>query len=334
MLILNQSEVTRALPMKVCIRLMREALTALARGEAVQPLRRPLVMPEGRGVLVVMPGYLAPSDALGLKVITAFPGNQGTPFDSHQGAVLLFEPEHGSLIAVMDATSITAIRTAAASGVATDVLARADAGDLAILGAGSQALTHIEAVGAVRPIRRCRIWSRTRDRAQALAALAGERFGLRIEVCATAREAVADADIVCTTTAATDPIIEAGWLRPGTHLNVVGSASAKKREVDSATIKRARVFVDRRESALNEAGDLLIPISEGVITEEHILAELGEVLIGTRPGRGSMEDITLFKSLGIAVEDLAAARHVYQEAVRRGLGKEVAFGGQAQTTVV
>jgi ornithine cyclodeaminase len=306
---------------------MREALATLARGEAVQPLRRALQMPDGSGVLVVMPGYLAPVQALGLKVITAFPGNQGTAFDSHQGAVLLFEPVHGSLVAVIDATAITAIRTAAVSGLATDLLALPSAGDLAVLGAGTQALTHIEAMQQVRTIRRCRIWNRTRASAHSLAELAARRFGMRVEVNATPREAVLDADIVCTTTAARDPIVEAGWLRPGAHLNVVGSASIRNREVDSKTVRRASVFVDSRESARNEAGDLLIPIEEGVIGEDHILAELGEVVLGKHPGRTSEEQITLFKSLGLAVEDLAAARHVYDEARRSGLGVEMKFGG-------
>lgn len=317
--------------MGTCIRLMREALSALAKEQAVQPLRRVMVLPDGHGVLVVMPGYLAPAAVLGLKVITAFPDNQGTTFDSHQGGVLLFEPEHGSLIAVMDATSITAIRTAAVSGLATDVLARKDAGDLAVLGAGTQALTHIEAMVEVRKISRCRLWSRTHARALAMARMAGERFGLEIEVCDSVRAALVGADIICTTTASRDPIVEADWITPGAHLNVVGSSSPKKREVDSATVQRATVVVDRRESAINEGGDLVIPLGLGEITEDHFGTELGEVLIGARPGRTRAGEITLFKSMGIAVEDLAAARHVYDQARKDGFGIEVSFGGHAAT---
>ncbi len=331
MIVLSQADVVRALPMGPCIQLMRDTLAALARGDAVQPLRTHIATPSRRGILALMPGYLGPARALGIKVLTIFAANAGTKLDSHQGAVLLFEEERGTLLAVLDATAITAIRTAAVSGLATDLLAPAGAGDLAILGAGTQALAHAEAMLAVRPIRRLRLWNRTAERAERLAGIIGTRFGLRAECCGTVQEAVAGADIVCTTTAARDPILESGWVAEGAHLNVVGSSIPRHREVDSALVARARLFVDLRESALNEAGDIIIPIREGIITAGHIEAELGEIAGGARPWRRSTGDVTLFKSQGIAVEDIAAARYACEKAGEMGLGTEVALGGEAIT---
>jgi ornithine cyclodeaminase len=329
MLVINQSEVVRALPMRSCIDLMREALSALARGDAVQPLRAHLATPDRRGILAWMPGYLGPAHALGIKVLTIFAANEGSAFDSHQGAVLLFEEERGALLAVLDATAITAIRTAAVSGLATELLARPDAGDLAILGAGTQALTHAEAMLAVRPVRRIRLWNRTAERGERMARLIQSRLGATVEVCRNPREAVEGADLVCTTTAARDPILESGWIQPGAHLNVVGSSLPRSREVDSALMARAKLFVDVRESALSEAGDILIPIQEGAIAADHIIAELGE-LAGPSPAwRRQPADITLFKSQGIAIEDIASARWVYEEARRLGLGTDIPLGGHA-----
>lgn len=329
MLLINQQEVGKALPMKTCIGLMREALAALARGEAVQPLRTHIATPDRRGILATMPGYLGPAHALGIKVLTVFGSKEGTRFDSHQGAVLLFEEEHGTLIAVLDATAITAIRTAAVSGVATELLASPDAGDLAILGAGTQALSHVEAMFAVRAIRRIRLWNRTAERGRKLAALMESRFGRTVEVCGSVEQAVERADLICTTTASRDPILRSEWIHPGAHLNVVGSSIPRSREVDTALMVRSRVFVDLRESALNEAGDILIPLGEGAISPAHILAELGGLISGLQSWRRQPDDITLFKSQGIAIEDIAAARFVYDEARRAGLGTEIELGGRA-----
>jgi ornithine cyclodeaminase/alanine dehydrogenase-like protein (mu-crystallin family) len=329
MLVINQAEVGRALPMPACIQLMRETLAALARGEAVQPLRTHIATPDKRGILGMMPGYLAPANALGIKVLTIFPANEGTAVDSHQGAVLLFEEERGILIAVLDATAITGIRTAAVSGLATDLLASPGASDLAILGAGTQALTHAEAMFAVRTIGRVRLWNRTPERARSLAALIEQRFGLGVEVCPGVEQAVAGADLICTTTAAREPILRSEWVRPGAHLNVVGSSIPRSREVDSALMARARLFVDLRESALKEPGDILIPLAEGAIGPDHIVAELGELAAGKRVWQRSPDDVTLFKSQGIAIEDIASARFVYEEARRQGIGTEVALGGEA-----
>jgi len=326
-LIVSQPEVGRLLPMAECIAAMAEALAALARGEAVLPLRQVVRLPDGRGVLGAMPAYVGPLGVVGLKAITVFPGNHGTELDSHQGAVLLFEAGRGRLLAVMDATSITAIRTAAVSGVATRLLAREDAGDLAILGTGVQAGTHLEAMGLVRPLRRVRVFSRDPGRVRAFAERASKRHGIAVEPAATARDAVAGADIVCTVTSSAEPVLKGEWIAPGAHVNAVGACMPACRELDTAAVVRSRLFVDRRESALGEAGDVLIPKREGAIGDDHIQGEIGEVLLGRAPGRRSREEVTLFESLGLAVEDVASAHVVYRNAVATGGGTWVELGG-------
>lgn len=314
-----------------CIDVMDEALSAAARGDAILPLRQMVELPSGEGdLLAAMPAYLA-GDA-GLKVITVFPRNEGTEFDAHQGIVVLFETARGRPVAVIDATAITAIRTAAVSGAATRALARADAGDLAILGSGTQARTHLEAMAAVRPLRRVRVWSRTAERARAFAESETPRPGLKIEVASSAREAVEGADIVCTVTSAREPVLQGEWLAPGAHVNAVGYSGRDGRELDAEAVARARMFCDRRESVLNESGDFLLARDEGAVDEDHIVGEIGEVLIGKIPGRTSREEITLFESLGLAVEDLAAARAIHDAAVETNAGLRVALGGRRHPT--
>ena len=326
-LIVNQAEVPRLLPMKACMEAMAEALRSVSRGESVLPLRQVIMLPDQAGAFGSMPAYLGSPPAIGLKSITVFPGNHGTELDSHQGAVLLFETKRGSLLAVMDASSITAIRTAAVSGVATRLLARADAGDLALVGTGVQALTHLEAMSRARPLRRVRAWSRRPDHVHAFAQRAERSLGLKVEAAPSAREAVRGADLVCTVTSSREPVLEGEWLSPGAHVNAVGASLAAARELDTAAVVRASLFVDRRESALNEAGDFLIPRREGAIDDGHIRGELGELLLGSRAGRHSDAEITVFKSLGLAVEDVAAARLIYDNAVRAGAGTRVELGG-------
>ncbi len=327
MLILNQEDVTRLLPMAACIDVMAETLSALARGETVLPLRTILVLPDGSGAFAVMPAYLGAPKTIGAKVITVFPGNHGTEYDSHQGAVLLFDPDNGSLAAVLDATAITTTRTAAVSAVATRALARENASSLAILGAGVQGYAHLEAICAVRPITSLRVWSRNAEHARRLAETARDRYSLDASAFDSAREAVRDADVVCTCTAATEPVLMGEWLTPGTHINAVGASQPTAREVDSTVVTRSRLYADRRESALKEPGDILVPLRAGDIGPEHIVGEVGEVLIGRAPGRGSDDEITLFKSLGLAIEDLAAAAYVLAAAERTGAGVRVALGG-------
>jgi len=326
-LIVGQKDVPRLLPMRECIGVMETALAELARGEAILPLRSILWLPERIGALGLMPAALLPSKVLGVKAITFFHGNEATELDTHQGAVLLFEAERGRLLAIIDATSITAIRTAAVSGVATKLLARADAGDLALVGSGVQARTHLEAMLAVRPIRRVRVASRDFGRARTFADRESKRQGIAIEPTQTVESAVRGADLVCTATSSREPVVEGEWLAPGVHVNAVGSSVPSARELDTAAIARSRLFVDRRESAVNEAGDFLIPKKEGAIGDEHILGEIGEVAIGKIPGRRSPDEITLFKSLGLAVEDVASAAHIYEKAKASGEGRWIELGG-------
>ncbi|MEE8526517.1 MAG: ornithine cyclodeaminase family protein [Thermoanaerobaculia bacterium] len=324
---MNPSEVRRLLPMDECVELMAEALATLGRGDAVNPLRWGMRLPGDLGILGMMPGSMSSPPVFGLKVVSVFPGNHGTGYDSHQGVVMLFETEHGAPVAIVDASEITAIRTAATSAVATRLLAREDAGELAILGSGVQARTHLEAMLCVRDVRRARVWSPTRERREAFAAAAGERHGIDVRAVGSAEEAVRGADLLCTTTSARQPIVEGGWLAPGLHVNAVGSSIASARELDTAAVVRSRLFVDRRESTLAEAGDFLFPKQEGAIDDDHIVAEIGEILLGQAAARRTADEITLFKSLGLAVEDLAAAHRVYVRAREQGLGTPVELGG-------
>jgi ornithine cyclodeaminase len=314
--------------MNECMDVMADALATLAKGAAILPLRQLMRIPQKAGIFGMMPAYMETPDALGAKIITVFNGNHGTEYDSHQGVVLLFEPDHGSIVAVIDASSVTAIRTAAVSGVATRLLARADARDLCILGSGVQARTHLDAMLVARPLTRVRVWGRNADSARAFARVESERHGITVEPMESARLAAKGADIICTTTSAREPILEGEWISAGAHVNAVGSSTPAARELDSAAVARAKLYVDRRESTINEAGDFLIPKSEGIIDDSHIRAELGELLLGTQEGRTSHEEITLFKSLGLAVEDVAAAHHIYTRAVERGIGTSIEMGGK------
>jgi ornithine cyclodeaminase/alanine dehydrogenase-like protein (mu-crystallin family) len=315
--------------MAACIEVMQEALTTLARGEGVNPLRWATFLPEEvNGLIGMMPAYLAKPPSMGLKAVTVMPGNHGTPYDAHQGAVLLFETKFGRLQAMMDASEITGIRTGAVSGLATRLLARQDANDLAILGSGVQASSHLAAVLAVRSIKRIRVWSRSADNAREFAQIEGQRHGMDVEVSGSAQEATDGADIICTTTSAREPVLEGRWLSPGAHVNAAGSSIKTTRELDTDAIVRSRLFVDRRESTLNEAGDFLFPRMEGAVQDDHIQGELGEILLEQVPGRETREEITLFKSLGLGVEDIAAAHYIYSQAVEKGVGTWVEWGGE------
>ncbi|HSE80182.1 MAG TPA: ornithine cyclodeaminase family protein [Gaiellaceae bacterium] len=321
-LILGEAEVERLLPMEECVELMAEALAALQRGDMEQPLRFVVRPTAAAGLMGLMPAYRGrPEPAYGLKAVCVFPGNPTRGLDAHQGAVLLFDGETGVLRAAVNASAITAIRTAAVSAVATRLLARADARALAILGAGMQARSHLRAMAVARDFERARIWSRTPEHTAAVAAEAGTPFP--VEPTASAEEALRGADVVCTTTSSPEPVVRRAWLAAGTHVNAVGSSIPTTRELDTETMAAAALFVDRRESTVNEAGDFLFAAHEGAIGPEHIRAELGELLTGEAEGRRSAHELTVFKSLGLAVEDLAAVEHVYRRARETGAGVEV-----------
>jgi ornithine cyclodeaminase/alanine dehydrogenase-like protein (mu-crystallin family) len=325
-LLLSHDDVVKLLPMAECVALMRDALVSLAEGRVHQPLRTIVRPSSAAGVMGLMPAYSdGPRAAFGLKAICVFPCNAARGKDSHQGAVLLFGAESGELLAVVNASAVTAVRTAAVSAVATAALARAEACELAVVGAGVQARAHVEALSHVRPVRRCRVASRNFERARGLADELRGRCEFPVEAVATTEEALRGADLIVTATNAAEAVVRREWVSAGAHLNAVGSCTPHTRELDAATVAASSLFVDSVESTINEAGDYLLAMKEGIVGPEHIRAELGEVLKGTKPGRTSADEITLFKSLGLAVEDLAAAAYLYDKARETGAGTWVSF---------
>lgn len=325
-LILGQDETSALLPMEECIPLMHGALVSLAGGLVHQPLRTIVRPADAAGIMGLMPAYSSGAHAaFGLKAICVFPGNAARGKDSHQGAVLLFSAESGELLAVVNASAVTAVRTAAVSGVATRALARENAGDLAVIGAGVQARSHIEAMSHVRPVRRCRVASRSVESARRLAEELSGRYTFPIEPVETVEAALGGADLIVTATNSAEAVVRREWVSEGAHINAVGSCTPHTRELDAATVAAASLFVDRVESVVNEAGDYLLAAREGVVGPGHVRAELGEVLSGTKPGRTSPDEITLFESLGLAVEDLAAAEYLYRKSKETGAGTWVSF---------
>lgn len=325
-LLLGHDEVAALLPMRECIGLVRDALVSLAEGRVHQPLRTIMKPPLAAGVMGLMPSYASGARAaFGLKAICVFPGNPARGMDSHQGAVLLFGAETGELQAVVNASAVTAIRTAAASAVATEALAREDASDLAIVGAGVQARSHVEAMSHVRRVRRCRVASRNFESARKLADELKGSYAFPVEAVETVEEALRGADLIVTATSASQAVVRREWVSAGAHVNAVGSCTPHARELDAETVAASSLFVDSVESTVNEAGDYLCALKEEAIGPSHIRAELGEVLTGAKPGRTSDDEITLFKSLGIAVEDLAAVKFLYDRARETGAGTWVKF---------
>lgn len=320
LLVLSQQDVEQLLDMEGCIEAMAEALASLARGEVHVPLRV-VVRPDGEDTFLgLMPAHRGGGAPLySLKTVCVFPDNPERGLDAHQGTVTLFDGETGETRALLNASAVTAIRTAAVSAVATRLLAREDARELAILGAGVQARSHLEAMRLVRDFDRVRIFSPTPAHAKTLAKSGGA------QAVETAQEAVQGADVVVTATSSVDPVLRREWLKEGAHVNVVGGRPPAMRELDVATVAASAFYVDRRESAENEAFDYRDALESGAIGPGHIRGEIGEVLIGTAPGRGSPDELTVFRSLGLAVEDLAAAEYVVRRAREQGVGTEVDF---------
>jgi ornithine cyclodeaminase len=314
-LILDSPRIRELLPMPDCIELMADALSALARDEVHQPLRTIIRPPNARGLLGLMSAYRGGEQgAFGLKAICVFPDNPAQGKDAHQGAVMLFSRDTGELLALMNASEITAIRTAAVSAVATRLLAREDAHELAIIGAGVQARTHLAALACVREIKRVRVVARNMEHSQRFVQEMQPAVSFPLEAVQTNEAAVRGADLIVAATSSLEPVIKKDWISPGAHINAIGTHSPNSREIDSATMAAARIFVDRRESALNESGDYLLAAKEGVIGPDDILGEIGELLVGTKLGRTSATEITLFKSLGLAIEDVACAEYLYRKA--------------------
>lgn len=330
-LVLTHSEIFSLLSVEACIPVMADALKALARGEVVMAPRQVMWLSDKRGAIGAMPAHAKQWDMMGIKAISFFPANRETPYDTHQGAILLFETAHGQLEAIVDASAVTAIRTAAVSGVATQLLANKEAVELTILGSGIQAQAHLEAMLAVRPARQVRVWSRSFDNAKRFAARQSSRYGIAVEPVSSARDAVAGAHIVCTTTVAQEPILKGQWIPAGAHINAIGASTPMHRELDAAAVAASRLFVDSREAAQREAGDFVWAKKEGAVDDRHILAELGEILVGASAGRTSAEEITLFKSVGLAIEDLACGHYLYSKALEKGIGHKLELGGLRRT---
>ncbi len=312
---IDREEVARRLTYDICIPLMRDAMIAFSAGETMQLLRS--IIPLGGGRLFgIMPGALSADKPFGAKLLSIFPENAAQGRQSHQGVIVLFEPEAGTLVSIVHAGEVTAVRTAAASAVATDALARTDAKYLAILGTGEQAITHARAISRVRVFESILVWGRSPERARAVAAKLQPELNTPIIAASTVRQAVAQADIICTLTAAVEPILKSEWVQPGTHINVVGSSHAGPTEIDNALVARARFFADSREGVLQQGAEFLRAKQAGLVDDSHILAEIGEVLAGKAEGRRADDEITIYKSLGHIVQDLASAWWLYAQPER------------------
>jgi ornithine cyclodeaminase/alanine dehydrogenase-like protein (mu-crystallin family) len=341
LLVLSGAEVDGLLPPGECADAMRDALAARARGEVYQPLRM-VIRPDGAaGLMALMPCYLPgpeagpgapagpggpdPAGGYGLKAICIVPGNPARGLDAHQGVVLLSSPLTGEPLAIVNASAVTAIRTAAVSAVATALLARADATELAIIGTGVQARSHLLAISAARPLAQIRVAGRDEARSRRFAEQMRAHTAVPLLACRSAAEAVDGAGIVVTATNSAEPVLRREWLAPGAHVNAVGACVPETRELDTATMAAAALFADSRESVLAESGDFRLAAADGAIGPDHIRAEIGEVLTGRAPGRADDDEVTVFESLGLAVEDLAAATLAYRKAAGLGTGAWVEF---------
>lgn len=325
MLVLNRRQVESLLDPDRLIECLAPAMADLSAGRVSLPPRIAALVPEHDGLLGVMPAYVNSPPTLACKLVTVFPGNGSHGVPSHQAIVLIFDPATGTPVALMDGTALTAARTAAGSALATNLLARSDADVLTIVGTGVQAEAHVRTIPRVRHLREIRIVGRDHEKAAKLAKRVFEELGIRSTAMASVREALAGAAIVCATTHAVDPVIIGRWLDPGVHINSVG-LNPQGRELDDDAIRRALVVVETRAAALTHApgaNDLRWPIRDGLIAETHIHAEVGEIVSGTRQGRTSPEQITLYKSVGVAVQDAVAARIVLAAAQERGVGVRI-----------
>jgi ornithine cyclodeaminase len=322
LLVIDRDTVRAILTYEVCTPLMREAMMALSAGHTRQLLRQIIDLSNGN-VFGVMPGAMG--EAIGAKLVTVFPGNAAKGGQSHQGFVTLFDPQSGAPVAVIHAGEVTAIRTAAASAAATQALARPDARRLSILGAGEQAYAHAQAIATARPLDDVRIWGRSADKAQAMAVRLRAELQLTVTACVDAQHAVRGADIICTVSAAHEPILTSAMVQDGMHINLVGSSRAGPREASDDLVARARIFADHREGVLRQGAEFLHAKAAGLVDDDHVLGEIGEVMAGTKAGRTSDADVTIYKSLGSIVQDLAAGWLIYSVARKQGAGVEARF---------
>lgn len=328
LLLLTREDVQQAVSMAQAIQAVKGAFAQLSAGRATVPLRTQLPVPKHDGVTLLMPAYLSETDSLAVKVVSVFPNNAQMDLPTIHALVIVVDATTGQPIAAIDGTYLTALRTGAASGAATELLARADARQVAIFGAGTQGRTQLQAVCDVRAIAKVRVYDQVPTRAEKYVTEMKQRGGKipsDIKVAESPADAVADADIICTATTSNTPVFRDADLRPGVHINGVGSYTPEMQEVAEATVARAKVVVDSRAACLAEAGDLIIPLRKGQISEEDIHAELGEIVLGQRAGRQTDTEVTFFKSVGNAVQDAAVASLALLAAREKGLGTELAL---------
>lgn len=323
MLVLSEKQVHSLIDIAELISTLEKAHIQYSTGKAVMPVRLVVPLPQIQGRITSMPGFLNEDKALGMKVVTYFQDNPKRNLPAILATIMLFSAETGKLLAVMDGSYVTAIRTACASAMATKALANAETSVLGILGAGVQARAHIQALTQVRKIDRIKIYSPSGASAAAIKKDLEPALKIAIEVAGSAEDAVRDADLLVTGSTSREPIINCAWLRAGVHINAVGSHRPDDREIDGATVARAKVVVDSREAIMAECGDILLAIKEKSISENHIHGEIGEVLAGTKPGRSSASEVTLYKSVGIAIQDVATANLVYRKALEQGVGTTI-----------
>jgi len=327
LLVLNARDVSRALSHEACIKALHDTMIAVSDGRAVLPLRQTTPIPETQGKLVLMPGYLDPGKqptdrSFGVKIVSKFPREKKDPNGTHVGMVALFDAHVGLPVALMDGGRLTAIRTASATALATDALARKDADTVLFVGHGEEAEHHLHALHAVRPIKNLMVWGRSADRAAAFVEkMQPEAKGITFSVAQDLAEASAKADIICTLTSAPTPIFKGEWLTPGTHINMVGAAVATSAEVDAETVKRSRWYTDYKPSLDAQGGEWIDAKAAGVVDDSHLIGEIGAVLAGDAPGRQTDEDITAYKSLGVTAQDLAAAQLAFAQAQDAGIGQ-------------
>jgi len=323
MLLLTRKDLERVLSMKDVIEAVEKAFLELYHGKAKVPLRTILEVEKHDGFLLYMPSYLESSEALAVKVVSLYPENPKKGLPSVLASILLNDPESGKPLAFMEGAYITAMRTGAASGVATKYLAREDAKTVGIIGAGVQARTQLWAVCEVRTIEKAYVYDINKEKSQNFADEMSKKFEIKIDVADSPREVVENSDILIVATTARKPVLKGEWVREGTHINSIGWVGKDARELDSATVKKSKLVVDSREGVLSESGDIIIPIKEGIIDETHIYAELGELVAGAKKGRENDREVTLFKSVGLAIEDAITAKLAYEKALRSGVGTYV-----------
>jgi alanine dehydrogenase len=319
--LLSEQDVRIVLPLNDLIDAMESALAGFSSHEVTQPLRTVIEIGLQKAFVGIMPAFITEPAALGTKVVSVFGSNTAAGLPTHLATIVLLDPMTGELLAIMDGRFITEARTAAVSAVSVKRLARPDAARLAIIGSGVQARSHLEAIGSVRQLQEVRVWSRALDNRVAFAREMRARTKAPINVAASAKDAVDGADLIVLATASREPVIQSGWIANGAHVCAVGACRPDQREMDTTLVRRGRLFVDSRTGALAEAGDVIIPMKEGAFDESHLAGELGDVILGRAAGRTSADEVTIFKSLGIAVEDVAAAHLAYVKAAERGLGR-------------